>query len=63
MALENQIMQVLLVIRERENHLFLEACKYLSGIESRNLAEPRGAPLTPGIPPCLAMFVLYHFNL
>ena len=38
MALENQIMQVLLVIRERENHLFLEACKYLSGIESRNLA-------------------------
>jgi len=44
MALDRQIIKVLLIVRERENHLFLEACKYLSGIESRNLAEPRGAP-------------------
>ena len=38
-------MQVLLIVRERENRLFLKVCKYLSGIESRNLAEPRGTPL------------------
>lgn len=33
------------MVRERENRLFLKVCNYLSGIESRNLAEPRGTPL------------------